>query len=734
MGKWKKWLVLVLGLVTLLSFGFWWILFGQGEPVVDREVTQARISEEEVVERLARQQSAAGEATTRILFGDVHVHTSLSVDAFQWSLPMLGGDGVHPPADACDFARFCSQLDFFALTDHAEALTPRTWAMSKEMIQNCNAVPNEASDADLVAFLGFEWTQIGLTPEEHYGHKNIFFKNTGENQLPTRPIAAPGLAVKAFSDIRSMIHGLPFPFIAFPNQKPYNDAGKHLSEIRALDNCPDDVDTRELPPDCRELAATPQVLFRKLDEWGYDSFVIPHGTTWGLYTPPGYTWDKGIEAKNDDPARQRAVEVFSGHGNSEEYRAWRAIEDDGGQSVCPEPTEDYEPCCWRAGEIVRSRCEEPGSSDCEERAAKARSDYLIAGVAGHLTIPGAELDDWGDCGQCRDCFEPAFAYRPGGSTQYMLAKGDFENVDEPRHMTLGFIASSDNHTARPGTGYKEFGRFRMTETRGPTSAQWEKAIFGERGDKIAESKTFTPKELESTPGFRRLWFERQASYFLTGGLVAAHATDRSRESIWSAIQTRNVYGTSGPRILLWFDMLNAPQGAAPMGSELAFAGAPSFRVRAAGSFEQLSGCSEEIKAALGEDRLEQICAGECYRPSDKRLRITRIEVVRIVRQNRPDEDLEALIEDPWLTIPCDDEGDICEVEFEDPEYALRGRDALYYVRAIQEPTEVVNGEGTHCNEGKCETCLADYNGDPSDDCLSTDEERAWSSPIYLTAQ
>jgi len=31
---------------------------------------------------------------------------------------------VHPPADACDFARFCSQLDFYALTDHAEALNP----------------------------------------------------------------------------------------------------------------------------------------------------------------------------------------------------------------------------------------------------------------------------------------------------------------------------------------------------------------------------------------------------------------------------------------------------------------------------------------------------------------------------------------------------------------------------------------------------------------------------------
>ena len=49
----------------------------------------------------------------QILFGDLHVHTTFSQDAFLFSLPMLQGEGVHPPADACTFARFCSSLDFF---------------------------------------------------------------------------------------------------------------------------------------------------------------------------------------------------------------------------------------------------------------------------------------------------------------------------------------------------------------------------------------------------------------------------------------------------------------------------------------------------------------------------------------------------------------------------------------------------------------------------------------------
>ena len=39
-----------------------------------------------------------------------------------------------------------------------------------------------------------------------------------------------------------------------------------------------------------------------------------------------------------------------------------------------------------------------------------------AGIAGHLTVPGATTEEWLDSGQCTDCFIPAFNFRPGGST------------------------------------------------------------------------------------------------------------------------------------------------------------------------------------------------------------------------------------------------------------------------------------------------------------------------------
>ena len=711
-----------------------WLVYGGAKEQVDGEIVPEPLAPEHVTDRVAEQKRTAPHETNRILFGDLHVHTTLSVDAFMWGLPLMGGEGVHPPADACDFARYCSQLDFYALTDHAEALNPRTWKMSKDAVRQCNAVAAGGDQPDLFAFTGFEWSQVGLTPEEHFGHKNVIFKYTDDDQLPARPIAAPGITARAFSKLSALWPLLTIPVRAFPHQQPYLDFARHVRENGRYPFCPEGMNSTDLPTDCREQASTPDVLFKKLHEWNLDTLVIPHGTTWGFYTPLGYTWDKQLRADLDDESLQRLIEVFSGHGNSEEYRSFRSaiVTDEG--STCPEPTEGYEACCWRAGEMIRERCEDPSSDDCQRRVEKARADFLRVGLAGHVTIPGEDVPDWKDCGQCTDCYLSAYQYRPGGSVQYIMAKGDFEDPENPRHSTMGFIASSDNHSARPGTGYKEFARLRMTEARGAPDESWRAAMFGERGSRDPASVTYTIDDLMQRPPFELMWMERQASFFVTGGLVAVHATERSREAIWDALQSRNVYGTSGDRILLWFDLLNGPDGVLPMGSEVELPVNPRFEVRAAGSFEQKPGCPPDVVQAVGEERLERICAGECYNPGDRRHRITRIEVVRILRQLREDEPVEGLIEDPWKTIPCPRGRDLCVVEFEDPSYAKLGREALYYVRAIQEPTPTVNGGGLRCKDGKCDPCYGNYRTPRQDDCLTDTEERAWSSPIFLLAE
>jgi len=738
-----KRVAMVVGVAVALAAVYlgalWFGLFGHPEHA--GEVTPGRLPARVLSERADR---AGASAPRQILFGDLHVHTTFSGDAFVWSLPLMQGEGAHPPADACDFARFCSGLDFWSINDHAESLTPRRWSELKDSIRQCNEVAGDAASPDLVAFVGWEWTQVGNTPETHYGHKNVIMRETAEDQLPSRPIAAGGATYESFRSSDMGLARLVVPFLDFENRQRYFDLDAFLRETIAVPECRSDAGVRELLDDCIERADTPRELFEKLDDWGHPSIVIPHGTTWGSTAPPGVSWDGQLRQGNHDPDRQRLIEVYSGHGNSEEYRDWRGIEyGPDGAPVCPEPRADYLHDCQRAGEIIRDRClrasPEAGGGDeaeCDRRAAEARQLYVEAGRDGIETVPGQTVEDWLDAGQCRDCFLPAFEYRPGMSVQAALAvRGEGEG------FRFGLIASSDNHSARPGTGYKEFARTAMTDQRGIADARLGRFLEGLAPPPAPRARPLDPKRGLGVGGA-----ERMASFWLTGGLVAVHAEGRSRGAIWEGLERREVYGTSGPRILLWFDLLKP---LAPMGGSVRMASEPRFRVRAVGAYRQKPGCPDHAVEGLGPERLASLCRGECDHPSDRRHRIARIEVVRIHPQLRPDEPLGELIEDPWQSFACpgdggggdgggDGSGDgSCVIEFSDPEFETAARDALYYVRAVQEPTRAVNAGNLRCRrdaEGRCvelEPCRSGFRSDLADDCLGPVEERAWSSPIFV---
>ena len=71
--------------------------------------------------------------------------------------------------------------------------------------------------------------------------------------------------------------------------------------------------------------------------------------------------------------------------------------------------------------------------------------------------------------------------------------------------------------------------------------------------------------------------------------------------------------------------------------------------------------------------------------------------------------------------------------FTDPDFAPAGRDAVYYARAVEAPSLQINADNLRCTRdeaGRC-TSVNACRGGADDDCLGEDEERAWSSPIFV---
>ena len=672
----------------------------------------------------------------QILFGDLHVHSTYSTDAFMWSLPFLNGKGASPIADACDYARFCSALDFWSINDHAEASSPRKWLDTKESIQQCNNL-SEGSD-DLVSFLGWEWTQVDQDPETHYGHKNVMFLETDDALVPPRAIGSGGLAPLV------MRLGLPWTMSALPatldlkNRDRFFAFNKFFEEIQDTPICPQGVSTKDLPLNCYEEAENPNILFQKLKEWETPFMVIPHGTTWGYYTPPTSDWRKQLESYQDDSS-QFLFEIYSGHGNSEEYRSWNdARLTLQGDIYCPEASDAFLPTCQQAGRIMAQRCEDSGldANTCSQLVAKTKFNAANMGSAGYLAVNETEPHDFLNAGQCNDCFLPSFNYRPLGSAQYVLALRDFTANGNPKRFKFGFIGSSDNHGSRPGTGYKEVDRLYNTEANG-----FSDPLFDSLSDRSREkgqlSTSFQDLNTGTLTSIMDLNIatdaERQSAYFMTGGLVATHASSRSRESIWDALERKEVYATSGPRILLWFDAQAGTQSLS-MGSELEAETSPIFTVKAAGSLKQKPGCPEYSSNGLSPDRLEKICNSECYNPSNERRLISRIEVIKILPQQFEGEPIEGLVDDVWKSFPCNSTS--CKISFEDEQFSIGRRDAVYYVRAIEEPTATLSADPLSCefdDNGQCiqaEVCRVGVNKNRGE-CIAPAEHRAWSSPIFL---
>ena len=79
----------------------------------------------------------------------------------------------------------------------------------------------------------------------------------------------------------------------------------------------------------------------------------------------------------------------------------------------------------------------------------------------------------------------------------------------------------------------------------------------------------------------------------------------------------------------------------------------------------------------------------------------------------------------------------CNIEFEDPNFAIDGRDTLYYIRAHEQAIATINGGNLRTsfddqgNAIATDPCFGDYRTAEKDDCQKLLGQQAWSSPIFV---
>ena len=197
-----------------------------------------------------------------------------------------------------------------------------------------------------------------------------------------------------------------------------------------------EVDTNT--PECRQLKRTLAAAFRiiarrRLDDGiaGHISVRVPGTTDQFWVNPLGLLFEEitaddllridhsgNIVEGKHDMYNQAGFAIHSEiHKARPDVVAICHTHAPKGTAFCPEPTADFLPSCWRPGELIRQRCQMAGegAEECEARAVRARHEHIIAALPGHLTVPGAQVGDWLDSNQCRDCFLPTFNYRSASS-------------------------------------------------------------------------------------------------------------------------------------------------------------------------------------------------------------------------------------------------------------------------------------------------------------------------------
>ena len=655
-----------------------------------------------------------------------------------------------PPADACDFARYCSALDFWSINDHAEAITPRHW---RETIDSIRAVqrrrgrPGEPRHGRLSS--AGSGPRSAPRPTDHYGHKNVVLARPRRRRRSRR-----GRSSRAARRASRAATRRPLPLrrrSRSPSAGALHDLARYFAELGAVPICaPTANPVRDLPRDCLELGDDARPTVPQARRVGPRLDRDPARHDLGLLHAAGLGLGQAARrraARPRAPAPDRGLLGPRQLGGVPRAGA-RSSSTRTASPCCPEPTRDYLPTCWRAGEIIRERCRADGRGRGRLRASarsRARANAAAAGVAGIPTVPGREPR-----GLARRRAVSRLLRSPPSTTartapaQYILALGNFDDAGDAAPLPLR-LHRVERQPLRPARHRLQGSHRRgFTESRTGTGRERGGARVGVQPadeEPSAESRRFDRDGTRASAS-QLFEIERQASFFMTGGLVAVHAEGRDRDAIWDALERSEVYGTSGQRMLLWFDLLNPPGSAAASGCRWAarcamdasadLPGARGRLVRAAAGLPRRRRTRRSARSASSASaRASATTRATARRP------ITRIEVVRIRPQARAGEPVEPLIEDPWRELRVrrrDPPG--CVATFDGPGLRRRrARRAL--LRARDRGAERRRSTAASSAASATPRVAAPRSTSAASPAATTttasapSEPRAWSSPIYV---
>ncbi|NKB36823.1 MAG: DUF3604 domain-containing protein [Gammaproteobacteria bacterium] len=537
----------------------------QGTPSIGAETEMLASDSEETAALAERSYSENREACAdyspqrKPLFGELHIHTALSFDAAAGRLKTL-------PADAYRFAkgetipyfpvdengnvqgeiRIDRPLDFVAITDHGEFLGETVLCKEKD---------SPAYDGDFckeyrkVEFRGAAMIATSMSGDYPERIKML----CGEDGQLCRDYAeGPWQVIRqAAEDAYDRSTACKFTsFVGYEYTGSPNNSNYHRNVIFRNDNVPDlPVSYMENPYD--------YLLWEQLDnvckgKSGCDYLTIPHNSNISnnrLLTPYANlepTLENKVKYAKDRQKNEPIMEIFQHKGGSECLNGLKTI------IGAPDELCNIEQVRQIGSRAKRINISLDGPElvfDVEDSAAETveceGNDVGRHGMMG------------GGCVSKNDFLRSA------------LLTGMLEEQDIGINpIKLGVIAASDGHTSTPGSVKEN---------------QWQGYVTGEMTPEERLQPGTLPSGILGNPG----------------GLAGVWAEENSRDAIFNAMQRREVFGTSGPRILPRFfagwefetancdrqDMIaDAYQRGVPMGADLTSAPSqqskPTFLVSA----------------------------------------------------------------------------------------------------------------------------------------------------------